>query len=235
MANIIVDANANPMTTGGDVVYGGASGAPTRLGNGTANQVLTSSGGTGAPTWANSFANPMTTGGDIIYGGASGAPTRLANGSAGQHLQSNGGTSAPNWSSPNYQLSASSGAYESSVFNTETAITNLSVTITTIGRPVMLTVVPDGSANDSYFGGRDAAGGGAITFTIGFKRGATRLTQSRFSTSEPATGTVFLYMPVSALSYIDIIGAGTYTYTVYFVRTSNMFDMFYAKLLAYEL
>lgn len=43
---------ANPMTTGGDVIYGGASGAPTRLANGTAGQVLTSGGTTVAPTWS---------------------------------------------------------------------------------------------------------------------------------------------------------------------------------------
>jgi len=50
----------NPMTTGGDMIYGGASGAPTRLANGSAGQVFTSSGTTAAPTWstpstANSF------------------------------------------------------------------------------------------------------------------------------------------------------------------------------------
>lgn len=43
----------NPMTTGGDIIYGGASGTPTRLANGAAGQVLRSSGGTSAPTWAN--------------------------------------------------------------------------------------------------------------------------------------------------------------------------------------
>lgn len=42
----------NPMTTGGDVIYGGASGVPTRLANGSANQVLTSQGTTLAPVWA---------------------------------------------------------------------------------------------------------------------------------------------------------------------------------------
>ena len=42
----------NPMTTGGDVIYGGASGTPTRLANGSSGQVLTSAGSTSAPTWA---------------------------------------------------------------------------------------------------------------------------------------------------------------------------------------
>lgn len=41
-----------PMTTGGDIIYGGASGTGTRLANGSAGQVLTSSGTTAAPTWA---------------------------------------------------------------------------------------------------------------------------------------------------------------------------------------
>ncbi len=41
----------NVMTTGGDMIYGGASGAPTRLGNGTIGQIFTSGGGTSAPSW----------------------------------------------------------------------------------------------------------------------------------------------------------------------------------------
>jgi hypothetical protein len=41
----------NPMTTGGDIIYGGASGVPTRLANGAANTVLRSAGGTSAPAW----------------------------------------------------------------------------------------------------------------------------------------------------------------------------------------
>lgn len=44
-------ALTNPMTTGGDIIYGGASGVVTRLANGSASQVLQSAGGTDAPTW----------------------------------------------------------------------------------------------------------------------------------------------------------------------------------------
>lgn len=42
----------SPMTTGGDLIYGGASGTGTRLANGSAGQVLVSAGGTAAPTWS---------------------------------------------------------------------------------------------------------------------------------------------------------------------------------------
>lgn len=42
---------ANPMTTGGDIIYGGASGLPTRLANGVSEQFLGSNGSTNAPSW----------------------------------------------------------------------------------------------------------------------------------------------------------------------------------------
>ena len=42
----------SPMTTGGDVIYGGASGAATRLANGTSGQVFMANGGTSAESWA---------------------------------------------------------------------------------------------------------------------------------------------------------------------------------------
>lgn len=48
----LVGTLTNPMTTGGDVIYGGASGTPTRLANGSDGQVLTSQGSTSAPAWA---------------------------------------------------------------------------------------------------------------------------------------------------------------------------------------
>lgn len=46
-----------PMTTGGDLIYGGASGTGTRLANGTAGQALLSAGTTLAPVWT----SPQTT------------------------------------------------------------------------------------------------------------------------------------------------------------------------------
>jgi hypothetical protein len=42
----------SPMTTGGDIIYGGVSGTGTRLANGSAGQVLQSNGTTLAPSWA---------------------------------------------------------------------------------------------------------------------------------------------------------------------------------------
>lgn len=42
----------SPMTTGGDIIYGGASGTGTRLANGSSGQFLKSNGTTTAPSWA---------------------------------------------------------------------------------------------------------------------------------------------------------------------------------------
>jgi hypothetical protein len=49
----------SPLTTGGDILYGGTSGTGTRLANGSSGQVLTSSGGTAAPTWTTAVASPL--------------------------------------------------------------------------------------------------------------------------------------------------------------------------------
>jgi len=51
----------NPMTTAADIIYGGASGAPTRLANGTDGQYLKSNGTTVAPSW-----ETIAGGGDMV-------------------------------------------------------------------------------------------------------------------------------------------------------------------------
>lgn len=51
VTNLLASKMANPMTTGADLIYGGASGVATRLANGTDGQVLTSTGTTTAPAW----------------------------------------------------------------------------------------------------------------------------------------------------------------------------------------
>jgi hypothetical protein len=57
----------NPMTTAGDIIYGGASGTPTRLGIGTSGFILQA--GASAPTWFNLFgtANTFTTTQTILW------------------------------------------------------------------------------------------------------------------------------------------------------------------------
>lgn len=85
----------NPMTTLGDLIYGGTNGVALRLAKGDDGLVLKMVGG--VPQWtvesgggSGGFQNPMTAARDLIIGGAGGTPLRLPNGTAGQVLGSNG-------------------------------------------------------------------------------------------------------------------------------------------------
>jgi hypothetical protein len=89
----------SPMTTGGDIIYGGASGTGTRLANGSSGQYLKSAGGTSAPSWSTftaptiqvftSSSGTYTTPGGVLYikvtcaGGGGGGGGRGAPGSDG--------------------------------------------------------------------------------------------------------------------------------------------------------
>jgi hypothetical protein len=77
----------NPMTTAADLIVGGTSGAPARLGKGSDGQVLTVDPSTHLLVWAtpsSGFADPTTTKGDLIVHGTS--TTRLGVGSDTQVL-----------------------------------------------------------------------------------------------------------------------------------------------------
>ena len=106
MVNYNTAGLTNPMTTAGDLIDGGAAGVPARIAVGSANQVLTVSGG--VPSWQNSaagFSNPMTTAGDIIIENATPAADRLAVGTTGQGLQVSGG-GLPAWANMVNSLAA---------------------------------------------------------------------------------------------------------------------------------
>jgi len=82
----------SPMTTLGDIIYGGAVGAGTRLGIGTAGQVLTVNSGATAPQWSTLSGVAVTT----FSAGTTGfTPSSATSGAitlAGTLITSNGGT-----------------------------------------------------------------------------------------------------------------------------------------------
>ncbi len=99
----------SPMTAAGDLVYGGASGAGSRLGIGTANQLLSVNGGATAPQWSsasslnlvqsNASAN-LSAGYSVVpynYGTISGSSLTpsLSNGQAGYYTNNGAHTLNP--------------------------------------------------------------------------------------------------------------------------------------------
>ena len=138
-------------------------------------------------------------------------------------------------SASNHALSASSGLFSSALSATDQDVTNLSVSITTNGRPVMLYVVPDGSANNCSTGGEDASG--FINFVIKIVETSTSTTVSRIY-HKHYTETGFNPGQIGTAGIIGFHAptAGSYTYKVQVEGSaSNNYRFFYCKLLAFEL
>lgn len=95
----------SPLTTQSDILYGGASGAGTRLAKGTALQILRMNSGATAPEWATpAWATgdggtglSSFTGGDTLYYASGTALSKLAKGTALQYYRMNAGATAPEW------------------------------------------------------------------------------------------------------------------------------------------
>jgi hypothetical protein len=110
------------------------------------------------------------------------------------------------------QVSSSCGSYN--ISSTLSDITNLSVTITTVGRPVMIVMQPDGTISSFGNGAQWQKGGSSNSsgdaIDIVFKRGSTGIAQ--FSVMGVAIAANWLASWASTLVYVDRPSAGTYTY-----------------------
>lgn len=149
-----------------------------------------------------------------------------ADGSTGQFLKTDGSGnlafSSATTPGVNYQISSSSGAFTSGSV-TFVDITNLSVSITSTGRPVIVMIVPDGngSSNQSRVGST-ASGTPSLLRVL---RGATEV--SRFQVQPDGSA--------SPLQTFDVPAAGTYTYKVQGLNSGGSLICTYVKLVAYEL
>jgi hypothetical protein len=122
----------------------------------------------------------------------------------------------------NYQLSGSCGSFEQSTVVSWTDITNLSVSITVINRPVLLMLIHDGSGN---------------TTNIHGSKSEQRLLQG---STEIYRLNCECYFPAGAVNLVwllDAPGAGTYTYKLQYRITGagGWYRIYYTKLLALEL
>lgn len=109
-------------------------------------------------------------------------------------------------------LSTSSGSFSSGTTSIA-SVTNLSVTITTTGRPVQLLIQPDGGASTASYFLFDQGNVSGSAFVY-FFNGSTEISKSEIRTNN--TATIVLRIP-GTLSMLDMStngAASTYTYSV---------------------
>jgi hypothetical protein len=133
------------------------------------------------------------------------------------------------------QISSSSGTF----FSTSTSltdVTNLSVSITTTGRPVRLELIGDDSSNSSFVS-VSSTSSGFHEAVIAFVNDGSVISRHAVGGSASVSSTTSFKFPPSAFSYLDRPTAGTYTYKVSvsaFVNTQEV-NVRQCKLVAYEL
>ena len=109
------------------------------------------------------------------------------------------------------QVSSSCGSF-STTSSTAVAVTNLSVTLTTSGRPVMVGLQSDGLTNAAIFELQPGGAAGANAF-LNYLRGATNIAGYQLDTTLSSGDVTSAIVPPPGFM-LDIITAGTYTYTV---------------------
>jgi hypothetical protein len=156
--------------------------------------------------------------------------TKIANGAITTTKIANGAITAEKKAALGQQISASSGLFSVSDSNTFYAdVPNLSVTITTSGRPVFIGLIPDGTDQNAL----------SCTFQTTTFPAVYRIDRSGTGVAFISTSTTAQIIPCTALQTIDVPAAGTYTYKIQHRAASGGGSSFrslsYAKLIAYEL
>lgn len=148
----------------------------------------------------------------------------------------NGGITKPKLAALGQQLSGSCGTFTGSGINIA-AVTNLSVTITTTGRPVMIQVIPEQYALGANSFIRVESTTAITEMTVSVLRGATTIANIGLGAVYADAGTNDITYPPSAVTYVDTPSAGTYTYSVYYEQTLPASSTTWSncKLLVYEL
>lgn len=148
----------------------------------------------------------------------------------------NGGITKPKLAALGQQVSSSCGSFNSAS-SSYVDVTNLTVTITTTGRPVFIGIVADGTTGLSSIQIADSSGSG--TSVVGSIKIVQDSTDIAFHAINCAGASAPLVsgIPSSSFSHIYVPAAATYVYKIQTkVTTSNTNISFSnAKLIAYEL
>jgi hypothetical protein len=144
-----------------------------------------------------------------------------------------GGITRPKMVAVGQQVSSSSGVFTTSS-SSLVDVTNLSVSLTTTGRPVMLLLIDDGTGGYVQFDRSTAAVEPGVV--IAFLRAGVAISTQTYRVSLASSYTNELQMPPSIFQFFDVPAAGTYTYKVQAKITSaTTVTVGNCKLVAYEL
>jgi hypothetical protein len=119
-------------------------------------------------------------------------------------------------------------------------VTNLSVTITTSGRPVFVGLISDGTGSSTSASHLRIVDPGSQTHTLGYfalLRDSTQIAYTDIQTQvQSVSTTLALHLPPSSVFAVDAVAAGTYTYKMQVAGESGTtFTVALSKLVAYEL
>lgn len=134
-------------------------------------------------------------------------------------------------------LSSSTGTFTT---NSSTYVTVETVTITTVGNPVQLGLVPTGSSSDSALVGADASSGTSLTATLTWFRDGVAIARSVLVDTVGSSSAHGVSVPPNVMGFLDtgVIGAaGTYVYTLQAKRDTANTNIYvqYCKVMAYEI
>lgn len=129
----------------------------------------------------------------------------------------------------NYQISSACPSFNATTSYTE--VTNLSVSITTTGRPVRVYLVGTNDLNPSII--RCSWTGGIPHIGFRIMRDATVVSWQQFTVFTNGFGNI----PVSSIAHFEVPAAGTYTYSVQAKtdQTSGLAGIQFAKLVVEEI
>lgn len=139
--------------------------------------------------------------------------------------------------SPNYDLSASCGSFTDD--NTSPAdVTNLSASLTTSGRPVLLAMIGDGSSTRSYISLDPIAANSSLAdLDLYFLRGGSTIYRTWFSLDLESGSGIDIFISNSVIWTVDFPAAGSYTWKIQASTSysTSEYSIRQKKLLAMEL
>lgn len=158
--------------------------------------------------------------------GATSFMTLTSGGVMGASIAISQGITKPMLAAAGQQLSVSCGNFVSTNIS-YVDVSNLSVTITTTGRPVLLMLISAGSL--SRISASDTSNGAAIGRFQILRNGVATIANSQFGKDPAASGANETMFP--PMTHLDVPAAGTYTYKVQAVVVSGTSIIFNEMIL----